>query len=213
MCSQGHLAWGRNEANQLICRLLSEVYFNAWCRGGEGQEPVGGGQRSNFLNRRADWLISDRTLVCCAEVVKGRGQKVEVNRAISTIEGLIGWFLIAIFVYCAEVVKGKTQKVEVSMAGAREETETALNVCIQHVLKRTGIKANQVTLPLRPCIDIAIDNFVHPELPESLVLTWIHARLHGCTAARLHSSAELLEVSTVPGGTLQRPFMSCLDLD
>lgn len=31
------------------------------------------------------------------------------------------------------------------MAGARHETETALNVCIQKVLDRTGIKNNQVT--------------------------------------------------------------------
>lgn len=45
---------------------------------------------------------------------------------------------------CAEVQKGKYQKVEASMAGAREETETALNVSIQHVLDRTGLKPHQV---------------------------------------------------------------------
>ncbi len=46
----------------------------------------------------------------------------------------------------ADVVKGRTQKVEITMQGARSETETALNVCIQYVLDRTGIKPNQVTL-------------------------------------------------------------------
>ncbi|BDA50571.1 3-ketoacyl-CoA synthase 4 [Coccomyxa sp. Obi] len=43
-----------------------------------------------------------------------------------------------------EVQKGKYQKVKASMAGAREETETALNVSIQHVLDRTGLKPHQI---------------------------------------------------------------------
>lgn len=43
-----------------------------------------------------------------------------------------------------EVQKGKYQKVKASMAGAREETETALNVSIQHVLDRTGLKTHQI---------------------------------------------------------------------
>lgn len=48
----------------------------------------------------------------------------------------------------ADVVKGHSQKVKITMQGARTETETALNVCIQHVLDRTGIKPNQVILSL-----------------------------------------------------------------
>ena len=40
--------------------------------------------------------------------------------------------------------KGKEGKVPVTMALAREETETALNVCIQHVLDRTGLQPHQV---------------------------------------------------------------------
>ena len=44
----------------------------------------------------------------------------------------------------AAVRKGKEGKVPVTMALAREETETALNVCIQHVLDRTGLKPHQV---------------------------------------------------------------------
>ena len=44
----------------------------------------------------------------------------------------------------AEVQKGKYQKVEATMAGARVETETALNVSIQHVLDRCGLKPHQV---------------------------------------------------------------------
>ncbi len=35
---------------------------------------------------------------------------------------------------------------EITMQGARLETETALNVCIQKVLDRTGIKNNQVII-------------------------------------------------------------------
>ena len=34
------------------------------------------------------------------------------------------------------------------MQNARAETETALNVCIQHVLERTGIKPSQVGVHL-----------------------------------------------------------------
>ena len=44
------------------------------------------------------------------------------------------------------MVKGKDAKVQITMQGARLETETALNVCIQKVLDRTGIKNNQVIL-------------------------------------------------------------------
>lgn len=47
-------------------------------------------------------------------------------------------------------MKGKDQKVKITMQGARLETETALNVCIQKVLDRTGIKNNQVTLYQHP---------------------------------------------------------------
>ena len=46
---------------------------------------------------------------------------------------------------CADVVLGRDAKVKVTWEGARKETETCLNVCIQHVLNRTGIKAKQVT--------------------------------------------------------------------
>ena len=45
------------------------------------------------------------------------------------------------------MVKGKDAKVEITMQGARHETETALNVCIQKVLDRTGLKNTQVTCP------------------------------------------------------------------
>ncbi len=48
----------------------------------------------------------------------------------------------------AAVRKGKEGKVPVTMALAREETETALNVCIQHVLDRTGLKPHQVGGPV-----------------------------------------------------------------
>ena len=48
-------------------------------------------------------------------------------------------------VRCADVVLGRDAKVKVTWEGARKETETCLNVCIQHVLNRTGIKAKQVT--------------------------------------------------------------------
>ena len=47
--------------------------------------------------------------------------------------------------HCADVVLGRDAKVKVTWEGARKETETCLNVCIQHVLNRTGIKAKQVT--------------------------------------------------------------------
>ena len=50
---------------------------------------------------------------------------------------------------CADVVLGRDAKVKVTWEGARKETETCLNVCIQHVLNRTGIKAKQVH-PARP---------------------------------------------------------------
>ena len=50
----------------------------------------------------------------------------------------------------AAVRKGKEGKVPVTMALAREETETALNVCIQHVLDRTGLKPHQVGGPCLP---------------------------------------------------------------
>ena len=43
------------------------------------------------------------------------------------------------------MVLGRDAKVKVTWEGARKETETCLNVCIQHVLNRTGIKAKQVT--------------------------------------------------------------------
>jgi hypothetical protein len=39
---------------------------------------------------------------------------------------------------------GFDKKIEKTMANARLETETALNVCIQHVLDRTGIKPAEV---------------------------------------------------------------------
>ena len=47
-----------------------------------------------------------------------------------------------------------------TMADAREETETALFTCIQHVLDRTGLKATQVVLPLpsreaRQCVTVS----------------------------------------------------------
>ena len=47
------------------------------------------------------------------------------------------------------MVLGRDAKVKVTWEGARKETETCLNVCIQHVLNRTGIKAKQVN-PARP---------------------------------------------------------------
>lgn len=37
-----------------------------------------------------------------------------------------------------------TEKLHINMADAREESETALNVSIQHVLDRTGLKPSQV---------------------------------------------------------------------
>ena len=43
------------------------------------------------------------------------------------------------------MVLGRDAKVKVTWEGARKETETCLNVCIQHVLNRTGLKAKQVT--------------------------------------------------------------------
>ena len=49
------------------------------------------------------------------------------------------------------MVKGKDAKVEITMQGARTETETALNVCIQKVLDRTGLKNNQVTYRAVSC--------------------------------------------------------------
>ena len=36
------------------------------------------------------------------------------------------------------------EKLNINMKDARYETETALNVCIQHVLDRTGLKTSQV---------------------------------------------------------------------
>ena len=47
-------------------------------------------------------------------------------------------------VRAAAVRQGKHGKVPITMAGAREESETALNVCIQKVLDRTGLKPHQV---------------------------------------------------------------------
>ena len=46
----------------------------------------------------------------------------------------------------ADVVKGKDAKVQITMQGCRNETETALNVCIQKCLDRTGLKTHQVTI-------------------------------------------------------------------
>ena len=40
--------------------------------------------------------------------------------------------------------KAITQKLHINMADAREESEIALNVSIQHVLDRTGLKPSQV---------------------------------------------------------------------
>lgn len=50
----------------------------------------------------------------------------------------------------AAVHAGKVQKCPVTMKNAREETETVLNVCIQHVLDRTGLKPHQVNPILGP---------------------------------------------------------------
>lgn len=40
-----------------------------------------------------------------------------------------------------------TEKLHINMADAREESETALNVSIQHVLDRTGLQPSQVPRP------------------------------------------------------------------
>jgi hypothetical protein len=54
----------------------------------------------------------------------------------------------------AAVRQGKHRKVPITMAGAREESETALNVCIQHVLDRTGLKPHQARR--RPSCDCGV---------------------------------------------------------
>ena len=45
---------------------------------------------------------------------------------------------------CAAGRRAITEKLHINMADAREESETALNVSIQHVLDRTGLKPSQV---------------------------------------------------------------------
>ena len=59
-------------------------------------------------------------------------------------------------------MKGKDQKVEITMQGARIETETALNVCIQKVLDRTGLKNNQVTTQAMPLLFVCPLLTLHP---------------------------------------------------
>ena len=43
----------------------------------------------------------------------------------------------------AAVKEGQSEEIDICMSKARLETETALNVCIQHVLDRTGLKPHQ----------------------------------------------------------------------
>ena len=52
---------------------------------------------------------------------------------------------------CAACRRAITEKLNINMADAREESETALNVSIQHVLDRTGLKPSQVMKTLREC--------------------------------------------------------------
>ena len=49
-----------------------------------------------------------------------------------------------LLVPCAACRKAIHEKLNINMVDAREETELALNVSIQHVLDRTGLKPSQV---------------------------------------------------------------------
>jgi hypothetical protein len=43
--------------------------------------------------------------------------------------------------------EGETGEIDITMSKARFESERALNVCIQHVLDRTGLKPHQARPP------------------------------------------------------------------
>ena len=89
----------------------------------------------------------------------------------------------------AEVQKGKYQKVEATMAGARVETETALNVSIQHVLDRCGLKPHQVR-PSRKAVHICLarleqDQVVDRHMPGKGVCAQRGSRPFSCFLAAL----------------------------
>ena len=48
--------------------------------------------------------------------------------------------------HCAACRRAIHQKLDINMTDAREESELALNVSIQHVLDRTGLKPSQVCM-------------------------------------------------------------------
>ena len=48
---------------------------------------------------------------------------------------------------CAAGRRAIKEKLHINMRDARWESETALNVSIQHVLDRTGLKPSQVSYP------------------------------------------------------------------
>lgn len=95
----------------------------------------------------------------------------------------------------AEVQKGKYQKVEATMAGARVETETALNVSIQHVLDRCGLKPHQVrpSLHLGKAVHICLarleqDQVVDRHMPGNGVCAQRGSRPFCCFLAALAGS-------------------------
>jgi len=60
---------------------------------------------------------------------------------------------------CAAARNAIYEKLHINMKDARTESETALNVCIQHVLDRTGLKPSQVTPAFAFC---TIRDGAHP---------------------------------------------------
>ena len=69
--------------------------------------------------------------------------------------------------HAAAVRQGKHGKVPITMAGAREESETALNVCIQKVLDRTGLKPHQVSSSALRCSGTGLSY-----IPSCAVACW-----------------------------------------